>query len=424
MGKFIFTNGGGLSVASGPSTTSKANSNLTGFLDAPDTVYGSAGDGSATLDGTSTVLGMTPSSSVYTATRDLYFYNLILSDGVQNYAIGDVGPGGGKIFITPSTVGNSTGRYFEVAPVGVQVGRTWASGSNQSAAVSGADGTAIGTGEQNTADIVAQSGNVAATSAAVYCSELTSGGQSDWFLPSQEELNQMYINRAALSSSFSSGPYWNSSEFSASEAGFSNFDGSLIFNFAKSTAYYVRPVRSFVSGVRLNPAGYRIFVQNILTLGRGSTIGYTTGFATTGSIQQGGAAGSGALVHSLGGSSQTAGVTAPTALTGGTDYYRQPFQAIKGYSITGSSTTATFLRGGAGGTVGVGGGVVILAARYITVASGTAYVKAPGTAGSGGGGGGAIIIISSAASLNGSVTTDVTGGTSCNAGTVIYSQVV
>ena len=262
MGKFIFTNGGGLSVASGPSTTSKANSNLTGFLDAPDPVYGSAADGSQTLDGSATVLGMAPSSSVYTATRDLYFYDLILSDSV-----------------------------------------------------------------------------------------------------------------------------------------------------------------------RLNPAGYRIFVQNVLTLGNLSVIGHTAGFSTTGSVQQGGAANSVSLspvTHSLGGSSATYNATAPTAATGGIDYYKQPFQAIKGYSITGTSTTVTPLRGGAGGTVGVGGGVVILAARYIGLSSGTATasIKAPGTAGANGGGGGVVIIISSAGVLTSGVSTDVTGGTGCSAGTVIYSQVV
>ena len=260
MGKFIFTNGGGLSVASGPSTTSKANSNLTGFLDAPDPVYGSAADGSQTLDGSATVLGMAPSSSVYTATRDLYFYNLILSDSV-----------------------------------------------------------------------------------------------------------------------------------------------------------------------RLNPAGYRIFVQNVLTLGNLSVIGHTAGFSTTGSVQQGGAANNATtspVAHSLGGSSATYNATAPTAATGGTDYYKQPFQAIKGYSITGTSTTVSPLRGGAGGTVGVGGGVVILAARYIGLSSGTASIKAPGTAGANGGGGGVVIIISSAGVLTSGVSTDVTGGTDCSAGTVIYSQVV
>ena len=272
MGKFIFTNGGGLSVASGPSTTSKTNSNLTGFLDAPDPVYGSAAHGTATLNTTNgaagtysvaaTSLGLTYSAGppiVFTMTQDIYTLNLIIADDV-----------------------------------------------------------------------------------------------------------------------------------------------------------------------RLNPAGYRIFVQNILTLGNGSIIGHTAGFSTTGSVQQGGAATSAALTHSLGGSSLTAGVTAPTAATGGTDYYKQPFQAIKGYSITGTSTTVSPLRGGAGGTSGAGGGVVILAARYIGLSSGTATatIKAPGTAGAGGGGGGVVIIISSAGVLTSGVSTDVTGGTSCSAGTVIYSQVV
>ena len=67
---------------------------------------------------------------------------------------------------------------------------------------------------------------------------------------------------------------------------------------------------------------------------------------------------------------------------------------------------------------------MIIASRYISVSSGTAYIKAPGTAGSGGGGGGVIIVISSSASLPGSVSTDVTGGTGCQNGTVIYSQLV
>ena len=31
-----------------------------------------------------------------------------------SYSIGDTGPAGGKIFITPSTAGNTTGKYFEV----------------------------------------------------------------------------------------------------------------------------------------------------------------------------------------------------------------------------------------------------------------------------------------------------------------------
>ena len=118
------------------------------------------------------------------------------------YAIGDTGPAGGVIFIMPSTVGNSTGKYFEAAPSAGGVYRTWSTGANQTAAVSGADGTIIGTGAQNTIDIVAQAGNVAATSAAAYASDYTYGGFSDWFLPSRDELNELYTHRVVATQRF------------------------------------------------------------------------------------------------------------------------------------------------------------------------------------------------------------------------------
>lgn len=171
----------------------------------------------------------------------------------DTYAIGDTGPGGGKIFITPSTAGNSTGKYFEVAPSSAQVARTWATyaNSNQTTAVSGADGTAIGTGAQNTIDIVAQAGNVAATSAAAYASDYTNGGFSDWFLPSKDELNELYTQIAVLSSPQSD--YWSSTEYSATYAWYQNFSGGgqyveqKMFGSPPPVALYVRPVRSFTA---------------------------------------------------------------------------------------------------------------------------------------------------------------------------------
>lgn len=42
-------------------------------------------------------------------------------------------------------------------------------------------------------------------------------------------------------------------------------------------------------GVRLSPNGYRVFVKGTLSLGNNSIIGFTTGYATAGSIAQGGA---------------------------------------------------------------------------------------------------------------------------------------
>ena len=177
------------------------------------------------------------------------------------------------------------------------------------------------------------------------------------------------------------------------------------------------------ANVRLAPNGYRIFVKNMLRFNSSSTIGFTTGYSTDGSIKQGGAAAT-SVTHSLGGAgiSSPAGtnytVTAPTAPLGGTNYFRVGPQAVTGYSIT-ASGGPTFLRGGAGGTSQAGGGVVILAARYISgPSSGTGYIKAPATAPAGGG---VVIVVSSASALPASVSTDVTGQ---NSGTSIYIQQV
>jgi len=167
------------------------------------------------------------------------------------------------------------------------------------------------------------------------------------------------------------------------------------------------------ASVSIQPNGYRIFVKNILKLNNNSIIGFNTGYSTAGSIQQGGAATT-AVTHSLGGSATGHTATAPTAALGGTNYFRVAQQAITGYSIT-ASGGPTFLRGGAGGTAQAGGGVVILAARYISgPSSGTGYIKAPATAPAGGG---VVIVVSSASALPASISTDVTGQ---NSGTYIY----
>lgn len=172
------------------------------------------------------------------------------------------------------------------------------------------------------------------------------------------------------------------------------------------------------TSVRLAPNGYRIFVKNLLTFGGAdATIGFSAGYSTAGSIQQGGAA-STAVTHSLGGSATGFTATAPTSALGGSDYYKIPEQAVRGYSIT-ASGGPTFLRGGAGGSGQAGGGVIILSARYIAgPSSGTAYIKAPGTAPAGGG---VILVVSSGAALPSGVSTDVTGQ---NAGTYNYMQLV
>ena len=189
---------------------------------------------------------------------------------------------------------------------------------------------------------------------------------------------------------------------------------SNVYTMARDTYFYNLTISP---GVRLNPNGYRVFVKNQLILGSSAMIGYTTGFASAGSIQQGGAANT-PVTHSLGGASQTQTSTLPLATLGGTVYFQQPLQAIDGFSIT-ASGGPTFLRGGAGGIGQAGGGVVILAARYISgPTSGSATISAKATSPAGGG---AILIVSSGATLPTTVTTDVTGYAS---GIFYYMQLV
>ena len=151
------------------------------------------------------------------------------------YAIGDVGPGGGRVYITPSTRGNTTGLYFEAAPAESQ--DYWC---NNRSTWLGASGTAIGQGQSNTA-----AADATCTSGAIQiASDYANNGFSDWFLPSLDELNELYVNRAYVGG-FSSGYYWSSSEYSGYSAWSPNFyDGYQSF-YSKNYASYVRPVRAF-----------------------------------------------------------------------------------------------------------------------------------------------------------------------------------
>ena len=124
---------------------------------------------------------------------------------------------------------------------------SWAGTVNNSASIkeiSGADETAIGSGEQNTIDIVAESASTSATSAAVYCSQLTFGDKSDWFLPSLDELYEIYINSEVLNSNFT-GTYFSSSEVNGTNSWAQSFALGTQNSTVKSAVAYVRPVRAF-----------------------------------------------------------------------------------------------------------------------------------------------------------------------------------
>ena len=148
-------------------------------------------------------------------------------DGSFTCQVGDTGPGGGIVFYVASeffTQVSATGsmcttncKYLEAASNTWSGGsldptRTWATVLTPSfRPVTGADGTAIGTGYKNSLEIVAQDGNVAATSAAVAARGYTGGSKNDWYLPSKDELTQLQKEKTTVGG-ISKVYYWSSSE--------------------------------------------------------------------------------------------------------------------------------------------------------------------------------------------------------------------
>ncbi|MDD3875189.1 MAG: DUF1566 domain-containing protein [Bacteroidales bacterium] len=108
--------------------------------------------------------------------------------------------------------------------------------------ISGADGTAIGTGGQNTVDI--ENGCTTSGTVADICANLVSGGYSDWFLPSKDELYKLYLNKTTIGG-FSNAYYWTSSEVNSNYAWALGFNAGSSGQGGKLDLYRVRAVRYF-----------------------------------------------------------------------------------------------------------------------------------------------------------------------------------
>jgi hypothetical protein len=125
------------------------------------------------------------------------------------------------------------------APSDQSTGIHWYNGSY---VTTGATATALGTGNANTNTIVSVQGN--GNYAAKLCYDLVLNGYSDWYLPSTDELNKLYLNQAAIGG-FAGEYYWSSSELNFYNAWFQSFNYGVQYNYNKTTTSYVRAVRAF-----------------------------------------------------------------------------------------------------------------------------------------------------------------------------------
>ena len=116
--------------------------------------------------------------------------------------------------------------------------------NNSTYTTTGATATALGTGLANTDAIIANQGIVATSYAAGLARAYNGGGYTDWYLPSKDELNKLYIAKAFVGG-FSTGYYWSSSEISSTSAWYQNFGNGYQGSNGKSNTAGVRAVRAF-----------------------------------------------------------------------------------------------------------------------------------------------------------------------------------
>jgi hypothetical protein len=171
------------------------------------------------------------------------------------YKLGDTGPGGGKIFYYRETGFTMTDtneicHYLEAAPDDMTTQLAWISSEYINTYIPDSE-TAIGTGRNNTAVIL---GTDVAAPAALACKDYRGPNNlTDWFLPSKDELNELYNNRTLLGNLVEEAgtytSYWSSSAYhnDNGELAFSQdfFTGSQNVVYGRNYTFYVRAIRAF-----------------------------------------------------------------------------------------------------------------------------------------------------------------------------------
>ena len=141
---------------------------------------------------------------------------------------------------------NGSGGGLIAAPSDQSAGAAWGCYGNSIPV-----GAAIGTGAQNTIDIDA--GCSTPGIAADICANLTLGGFNDWFLPSKDELNELYLNVGQGNAlglgnvgGFANDYYWSSTKYNNLNAWIQNFaNGNQVSNNVSDFVNAVRAVRAF-----------------------------------------------------------------------------------------------------------------------------------------------------------------------------------
>jgi len=240
IGTASATSGGNITSDGGASVTARGVCWNTGG--SPTTAESKTTDGAGTGSFTSSLTGLTATTTYYVRAYATNSVGTAYGDQVSftttsasAYAIGQ-SYGGGIIFYV-----DGSGVHGLIAAASDQsTGIAWGS----IGVVTGATGTAVGTGQANTTAIVNKYG--AGSYAAKLCDDLVLNSYSDWFLPSEGELQLMGTNLKQQGlGGFSDESYWSSTENSDNAARAVYLTDNYTLSAYKTNTRYVRAVRKF-----------------------------------------------------------------------------------------------------------------------------------------------------------------------------------
>ena len=165
-----------------------------------------------------------------------------------NLSIGDYHQGGVIFYLE----GNGSGLICDISDIASPLNQVgWGCYTD---ALNGAASTDIGSGFSNTTDIINGCNEVGI--AAEICYNLTKGGYSDWYLPSKDELNEMYINKNLINTTsiYNGGyalnisdddEYWSSTQEGPFYSTIQRFGDGHQKGRGKSNLACARAIRSF-----------------------------------------------------------------------------------------------------------------------------------------------------------------------------------
>jgi Protein of unknown function (DUF1566) len=128
-------------------------------------------------------------------------------------------------------------------------GIAWITGGLTQTSFNGGTSTEIGSGKYNTTAMMLQTlydGGAAKVCDDYVNADTGTGVYYDWYLPSQDELNELYVNKVEVGG-YAPEIYWSSSEdlFDGDNALFQYFDDGTQTFTSKSISHRVRAVRAF-----------------------------------------------------------------------------------------------------------------------------------------------------------------------------------